>query len=465
MQASFSPFSPNQAYANLTIRDTTLWATSTNRLVSVITDKMGKAAIGFSLGAIVGIAILWIIDQKSQKTHDNYDSKQWKRNNYYITDRTAQTEEKDRQKKDLPIQLRLKKIHITAISIILSSLSSAILTLHLNSSIPIFFSTFATGFALGMYGKEYYNKNSMDKIKEFVRWLKKNPEIGTNSTLNIAYYSDYLRYFDLTKLGKEIQEIYSSCQTIDLQSYDLTDTDLINLKKADWFNQFKSVIFNKDTRYPLKSSPKITMVGLKQVMEADVQVLKTLDLSQTNLTDEDLIQMADSNCFVHLNKLSIRHNPKITGKGLGYIIEKGFDDLTMLDISGNSQLLGSELDHWVGKKGFNKLTSLELDNTDITETDLERMLNEVEWFGHLEGLKIERNPKLKRIPNNISLLSDQIPSSDAYTPLVGGGVYYHGSGIFIRQCEDKYFLRDNPELLKLCKADKVAVGKLHESMP
>jgi hypothetical protein len=463
MQASFSPFSPNQVYANLPTRDTTFWSNSKKRLVSLITSQASLVSMGLSLGVISGMAALWMIDQKSPKTHEGYNCVHWERHNYPTFDLKK---EEDLKKQEL--QARLKRIYKTSVSVILGSVPFVIATFRSTTSIPIFFSSFAIGFTLGVYGKEYHHRHSSAKIKEFVQWLKQNYRISPHLSreFDIAYYYDYLKYFDLTKLGQEIQENYTRCHTLAFQSCHLTDRDLINLKKASWFTQFKAIIFNKDTRYPLQSCPKITIAGLKQVMEAGVQVLKTLDLSQTNLADEDLIQMADSNCFVHLNKLSIRNNPKITGKGLGYIIEKGFDDLTMLDISGNSQLLGSELDHWVGKKGFNELTSLEFDHMDLTENNLERMLNEVEWFGHLKGLKIEHNPKLKRIPNNIDKLTSLIPNSSF--PIEQQPVYYYGQGLFIRQYNNEEFLKSNSksiEFHKLIKAHQVTLGKIDESMP
>jgi hypothetical protein len=400
-----------------------VWSGVKMRMVSIMNEHLGLAGAALTGSFIFGMTIVTAIDR------------------YYPVKRDPQ----DRCK-------LLLQAEIATLAIAGSTIFS--LVDRINSKAVIIFFSLATGVILGVQTKKYYDRNNDQKINEFVEEIKQNLKFNENDRLNLSSYVGSLRYFNLAKLGKKINESFKpgslwSCRTLILRNCQMEDSDLRQLGDADWFSYFQKVDLSDNTR--------LTHSGLKQIAKAAGDKLEILDLSRIDLTDSDLEQMACSGYFRHLKVLILRVNPRLTGKGMAWIAERGFESLQSLDLTGNSQVLKIGLNDWLEKDGLKNLEVLDLSATDITENELWQMIEKADWFRKLKGVNISCCTHLKKFPSNIlrlTHLDDHGVSSSVL--LSSGRIYYHNKGLFFRACSNLAYTQ---ELLKLVKDGKAFGGK------
>ncbi len=265
----------------------------------------------------------------------------------------------------------------------------------INAKTAILFGALSSGVILGIKIQEYYNKNSDQKINDFLQGLKPSDRGSVvEASLSLSGYRECWNYFNVTKLGKKIDEAFQADSNLQL-----------------------------------------------------------LDLSDTDLTDDTLREMAQTDLFNNVSRLCLSNNPRLTGKGIAWIAEKGFAGLKRLDLSYNQQIIKTGLDEWVGKSGFKKLTSLNLAATGIRENELEAMIERAEWFRELKGLNLDWNNKLVKFPSNISRLTNLDKHSVSDSQLISGGsIHFRGAGLFCRGCKN---LICTQELLNLANDGKV----------
>lgn len=184
----------------------------------------------------------------------------------------------------------------------------------------------------------------------------------------------------------------------------------------------------------------------------EVYQLEVLNLAGLNLTDEHLRQMAASDRFHEVKTLTLANNPCITGRGIRFLMEKGFPSLEWLSLHGNTQLFqdSENLDEWLSHTGFHNLKTLDLTATDVTDTQLEKMIERAEWFRNLEGLNLLGNDRLSHLPHNILRL-EKLANHGTRIHLDGGHSRFSGKGIW----KTFNFLNTNPEELILVIASKI----------
>ncbi len=295
------------------------------------------------------------------------------------------------------------------------------------NQISLAFLSMAAGINLGNYAreyclsnppKEYYDKDNDQQIIEFVKGF--TDDVCKFYNLNLSPFSDHLRYFNPIKLREETYKKFDKqWGSLTLRGCRLTDEDLGSLAKAGWFSNPFSI--------NVSDNPQLTGVGLNYVGEAGGGNITYLNLSNTDLTDDDLKQMVESGYFENLRHLVICYNPRITGEGLA-LIKAGFKNLVFLYANGNPLMLGENLEKWSGKGGFENLEVLSLSYSGLTGDEFERILEENDWIKNLKGLEVSGNPELK-CPSNVAKLTNL-----STYELVDGLVHFEGRGLIIKNC-------------------------------
>ncbi len=390
------------------------------RMVSVIHEHLGLAGAALTGSFIFGISIVGAI------------------NHYYPVKRELQ----DRCK-------WLKGVEIAALAVTGGAIFNLVDRFNFRAVIIL---SLATGFILGMETKKWYARNNDQKIIEFVKKVKL--KFDENNPLYLSNYISDLRYFNLTKLGEKVQEIFKSNsegthKILILSNCQLENSDLKRLGTAGWFSYFQEIDLSNNTR--------LTHSGLKEVAKAAGEKLEILNLSRIDLTDRDLEYMADSGYFKDLKALILHENPRLTGKGIGWIANKGFESLERLDLAGNSQVLKMGFNDWLKTNVFKNLKVLDLSATDLGRNELDQMIEKTDWCKKLKGLNVSLCTHLKEFPPNISMLTQLDAHGVTSSVLLsGGGIYYHNQGLFFRGCSK---LNYTPELFNLVKDDKAFGGK------
>jgi hypothetical protein len=280
---------------------------------------------------------------------------------------------------------------------------------------------YAREYYLSNSDKEYYDKDNDQQIKKFVEEFDYN--VFDSCDLNLSPFSDHLRYFDPDKLREETYKKFGKkWGSLTLRGCRLIDDDLGRLAKAGWFSNLGTIHIN--------DNPQLTGIGLRYIGEARGKYFTCLNLSNTDLTDDDLKQMADSGCFNHLSKLIICYNPRITGEGLAYLIGRGCRNLQWLNVGGNPLILGEDLEKWSGKEGLESLEVLSLSYSGLTGDEFERIIEENEWIKNLRGLEVSGNPELT-CPSNIAKLTNLSMYDIPYNRPT---VWFEGCGLIIKEC-------------------------------
>lgn len=328
----------------------------------------------------------------------------------------------------------------------LAALSSYPLTMR---SISVF-SSLTAGLLLGIKGYEYFSNQATRKINLLFKRLKESQKYAHPPVkLELTKYSDELKYLDLKKLSKKIDEETSDWKPptqLNLSKLDLTDDTLKQLGAAPWFKNVEEV--------DLSENPRLTVEGLKWLGKTGFSHLKTLNLNYMNLTDNDLKQMAESGHFSHLQRLDIAVNPQLTGKGLRWI-GTGFMNLQALDISHNHQVLSKDLDAWIESDGFKHLEVLHFCDMNLTGDILGKMIDQAVWIQHLKGFNISNNSGLTQLPCNLSKLTGLEEHGISQSVLLSGGpIYYRGRGLFCISCFTRDVAHNSPEYLKLLNSGK-----------
>ncbi len=220
--------------------------------------------------------------------------------------------------------------------------------------------------------------------------------------LKLSDYRSYFKRLDLKKLFVKFQQVLNPAHgkeptSLSLSDMDLTDSDLRRLGEAGWLDDL--------TKSCLINNPRLTAEGVICIGRKSSH-LSELNLSHTHLTDDDLRRIAESGCFNHVRRLLLCKTPNITGKGLECVGKMGFPNLERLDISDNTQFTGPDLQGWIGCEGFANLKELELRDTNLTEKDLEQMIEKSAWVRKLEGLDLQTNKTLCCFPPNILELTN-----------------------------------------------------------
>lgn len=428
-----------------------LWQGIKDRFVTC--SQIHPVLVGFKVGIFLGASSAWMIDfvfreKRNMLIGDSFYKHERLRSRQICNFNNMATEEMNilsPQEKNL--ENRLRTIFVTNISIFLTS-CFLIFTMWKTADFETRFygfSSLALGSIVGTQLFEYYTNNSLCKIKEFIGWLKENTEINSCHQLDLSFYSNYLRRLNLNKLRQEIHKEFPDCYGLILRGCRLTDYDLKLLKEAGWFKLFNTI--------NISDNSKLTVTGLKYLGEGEIDKLGTLDLSGIDLTDNDLMEMAKSGFFKKLKNLIIRDNPKITGKGLIYLSENGFEKLEVLDLGGNSQLLGNELNSWIAKCQFKNLTALGLSYTKITEEDLEKIIKEATWFRNLNGVDLDGSKELFKFPSNISQMTNLSKHGISLSQTLHGNYpIFEGFGLFFRNHNEQFKLTE--EFISLLKAEK-----------
>jgi Leucine-rich repeat (LRR) protein len=186
---------------------------------------------------------------------------------------------------------------------------------------------------------------------------------------------------------------------------------------------------------------------------------ESLNLADLNLTDGDLRRMACSGRYSNLKELTLNWNPKITARGLAWIGKRGFENLQKLYASANPKLF-SGTDWWTS--GFQHVKVLDIRDTNISDSLLERMINEAEWVRNLNGLDLSGNDGLQKLPSNISKLS-QLEKHDDYKMMHR----FSGGGLIYKSCKNLLFTRELLELVYAHKAygDLVVLAPKKDEIP
>ncbi len=292
----------------------------------------------------------------------------------------------------------LTRAGILALTVAGSLLGSLVSKINRQSS--ILFAALSMGVILGIHTQEYYNKNSDQKINDILNGNGSTWYAGDGISFSLRGYRGCFSYFNPTKLAQKILERLNS---------------------------------NRE--------------------------FKALDLSDTDLTDDNLEKLAQTGCFNNLQGLILSENPRLTGRGIAWLAGNGFAGLTSLDVGYNKHLVKTNLNEWIEKEGFKNLTGLNLAATDITESELEQMIEKASWFKQLKGLNLDWNENFKKFPSHILELTNlECHSVSEGERLSGGGIYFRDKGIFCRGCSN---LTCTKELLQLALKGKV-FGTLSE---
>jgi len=113
--------------------------------------------------------------------------------------------------------------------------------------------------------------------------------------------------------------------------------------------------------------------------------------------------------------------------------KKGFPNLKWLNISHNAQFTGQHLEDWVGTGGFANLEVLELENTNLTDKDLEQMIERSPWVRNLKSLNLVDKGSFRRFPSNIFQMKKLTTTSlkGRGPNMMGPARSYQGDGLFV----------------------------------
>lgn len=247
----------------------------------------------------------------------------------------------------------------------------------------------------------------------------------------------------LCKIAKvTFQEVLSGrCdgQNLNLSDCRLTDQELMLLVSEGGLERCTTIDLSQNPQLTFSKSSWIDKIRPGQVV--------SLDLSESGLSDQSLLEMGESDYFSNLHTLMIQ-NTRVTEKGLARIARGGFSSLRILDIGRNPRLLGEGLNEWVQEEGFKTLQALGLSNIWLTQDCLKEIIDSSPWFKGLAGLDVSCNARLHELPANISKLQH------LDTPSVGHG--FQGRGLFV-SVDDQF--RVTEELRALDRQQKVRLLK------
>jgi len=438
---------------------------SRGRIISIITNKPGSWALALATGTVAGIALVWAIPKYYPEQYlEKFREKRW-----YI---------------------------IVAGAFAMGASALFALAGKIQSTRAFLFSLFTTGMVSGLHYIDVCNRVESHRIEKYKVKYRRIEEliekdIGSAFTtyidagLDLGEFIKDLRDLsesDLIELGEKIlsaQQRYLETRphshekpTVIFKNFQVADNDLKRLGRAGWFGYFE--------RINLSHQHSITSQGIIAVCQGNYQIIKelllcvipvdaiveiiilycrnenpqTLNLHDTHLTDGGLKELAHSGYFYYLERLIISDNPLLTGKGLAWVAEKGFEGLKVLDISENPELIKEGLTDWMEKNGLKSLETIYLCSMDIEEVHLEQMIEKSEWFRGLKGINLANNKKLKKLPDNLYRLKDigitYLPAYDAGAP-----IYYQDSGIYLRGC---HINKVNPTHIKFRKEEKIYGG-------
>ncbi len=194
--------------------------------------------------------------------------------------------------------------------------------------------------------------------------------------------------------------------------------------------------------------------------EEEIPDMLELDLSRKNLTDEHLKHMAQSGRFRDLQILTLRGNPRLTGRGMAFLTTSGFEKLEVLNVEYNKHILREGLDEWLACDGLPSLKVLYLAVTDVRPLHLEQMIERAAWFRRLEGLRLCSNPNLISCPRNILRLTNLKEHGIDHEPPI---TFYPRKGLIFAvggEFDRGRLFSKAPEALVLLRAGRIYGGML-----
>lgn len=201
------------------------------------------------------------------------------------------------------------------------------------------------------------------------------------------------------------------------------------------------------TTIDLSQNPQLTFSKSSWIDKIRPGQVVSLDLSESGLSDQSLLEMGESGYFSNLHTLMIQ-NTRVTEEGLARIARGGFSSLRILDIGRNPRLLGEGLNEWVQEEGFKNLQALGLSNIWLTQDRLKEIIDSSPWFKGLAGLDVSCNAQLHELPANVSELQ--------HLDTPGVGYDFQGRGLFV-SVDDQF--RVTEELRALDRQQKVRLLK------
>lgn len=343
-----------------------LWSGAADKFVSIIKNGAGLAIGGF----IIGMGLVWLVDGMRDR---------------HIKAELPTSLIKDRLPKRIQTISDIKKVVVCGAG--LGMLIAIGITGRLNIISNIVLSFLAVGVVMG----ERVWRSRIDSVSLCRGSILIT--VDTEREVELSSHINKLRNMSIAELellGTRIYEEFKECRQINLKGCNLTDSDVEQLAQAGWFSKFLGVNLSYNTKLTSRTLNCIlqkTFAGFKNS-------IISINLSQTNLTNDGLKLMTESGIFAQVSELIIRDNPLISGQGLAYIGEYA-KNLCSLDIGRNPQLLKEqEVDKWINKPGFNALKGFRVYFTEMTTKVFERLLDETVWFKKLTGLDIRYNPEL-----------------------------------------------------------------------
>lgn len=292
----------------------------------------------------------------------------------------------------------------------------------------VIFTGLASGFELV---KKYYGTVEQESC-ERVQSMTKKTEYHRG--WDVVWIKEYDRYADLRKFREELLKSNITENQLNyllLNDLGLTDVDLNRFKEAQWLEHLKLLdLSNKESSSNKVSAQAVLYCG---------DELEILKLTNCDLTDEDLRQLAESGKCRNVKWLALGNNPKITWEGvMKYLGGDKFSSLERLDLSGNLQLKGKPMKEWIDNhpieqdRHFKYLKSMELMDMELTAEELEPMIAHFPWFQNLEGLNLCNNSgTLTSFPPNILDLKTILPDPPGGGGPSGGWRPFNGKAIFV----------------------------------
>lgn len=118
---------------------------------------------------------------------------------------------------------------------------------------------------------------------------------------------------------------------------------------------------------------------------------QTLDLSHQGLDDAGLLKLVEEGALHHQVGILLLAGNKLTAKGLAYLLQSQINGLHHLDLSGNP--IGDQgLKFLAAHPKYGHVTTLHLNNTNITQAGLRHYLDSFSSRAPLTTLAVSHNP-------------------------------------------------------------------------
>jgi hypothetical protein len=316
-----------------------------------------------------------------------------------------------------------------------------VVSFDLHKNMGIIYVILNGSYLIGLWIMKRITDNSEHRIGQLAVVLEQDQPASWEFKLK-----EYDRGIDLSLLREELKKSIEAhrFRYLNLSALFLTDSDLVRFKESKWLDCVKEL--------DLTGNQQITG---KAVLHCGDE-LEVLNLTNCDLTNEDLGIMAKSGKFKQLKWLILQNNPKLTWDGLReHVGGEGFAHLERLDLSGNPHLtkqIAQTSSHT--NEVFKSLTALELQEMQLDEEAVRLIIEKFLWMRRLKGLKLFHNPSLCRLPKNIMLLKESL--ADAHHRRRDKFGRHYCEGLYLDNVGGSKMEPTN-ELKELLKSRKVPV--------